>query len=126
MSTENHLKGSAFFPQYFIIGKTDPQYVPIKKQLLDSRPHPIGSSCYFIRAGADSTCICRIKAGNETVLFYEIMNHTLAGISEQEIQEVVLQPSCAAPLPGYFFLTPEIEQKIRTVYSLGSRSSEAS
>jgi hypothetical protein len=36
------------------------------------------------------------------------------GISDEDIREAITRPSNAAPLPGYYYLTPEIERKIGT------------
>jgi hypothetical protein len=48
------------------------------------------------------------------VLFYEIVNHLKMGISDNDIREAITRPSNAASLPGYYYLTPEIERKIGT------------
>ena len=112
--------GQVFSPQYFIISRTEPQYDLIRKHLLDSSPLPHGSSHYFIRAGRDNCCICRIKACNDTVLFYEILNHLRMGISDEDIRNAVACPSCISPLPDYFSLTPEIERKLQAVHRTGN------
>jgi hypothetical protein len=112
MLTEKPAEKNAFSPQYFIINKSEPQYALIKDQLLDSSDIPTGSSHYFIRAAQDDGCICRIRAGNGTVLFYEILNHCSNGILDEEIREVIRDPSCASPLSGYFHLSPKIKEKL--------------
>jgi hypothetical protein len=110
--TKKHTE-STNFPQYFIINKSEPQYELIKKQLLDSPISPVGSSHYFIRAGSDNSCVCRIKAGNGTVLFYEILNHHQEGISDEDIGEALADPINSSPLPGYFYITPKIEERLQ-------------
>lgn len=113
MSTEKPVTENVFSPQYFIISKSEPQYDLLKKQLLDTPHHPVGSSHYFIRAADKKGCVCRIHAGNGTVLFYEVLNHLSEGISNEDIRDAIREPSNASPLPGYFYITPEIEEKLR-------------
>jgi len=115
MSTEKKIPENTFSPQYFIINKSEPQYDLLKNQLLDSSHLPVGSSYYFIRAANEKGCICRIKDGNGPVLFYEILNHLREGIASEDIQDAIRDPSNASPLPGYFYLTPTIEQKLRAL-----------
>jgi hypothetical protein len=96
-----------------MITKTDPQYDLIKSQLLNTAARPLGSSYYFIRADrGENGCICRIKVANGAALFYEIIDHHKEGISDTEISEAVTRSSNATPLPGYYYLTPAIEEKI--------------
>jgi hypothetical protein len=113
MAKEKPVAQNSFSPQYFIINKSEPAYDLIKRQLLDTTRFPAGSSCYFIHADVDKNCICRIRAGNGTVLFYEILNHHREGIPGEDIREALDDPSNACPLPGYFYLTPKIEEKLR-------------
>jgi hypothetical protein len=113
MSKEKSMENTSFSPQYFIIQKTEPSYDLITKQLLDPSGSPAGSSHYFIRADQDKRCICRIRAGNGTVLFYEILNHLRKGVSDEDIREALHNPANACPLPGYYYITPEIEGKLR-------------
>jgi hypothetical protein len=110
-----------YSPQYHLIAGSEPQYELIKKYLLDASPCPIGSPHFIIRAGADTGCICRIRAGNNTVLFYEIIDHRQEGISDGEIRDAVARPSGASPLPGYYYITPEIERKLAAVHGPGYR-----
>ena len=117
MSTEKMVAENVFSPQYFIINKSDLQYDLIRKQLLDTPHRPVGSSHYFIRAVREKGCVCRIKAGNGTVLFYEILNHLQEGISDEDIRDAISEPSNASPLPGYFYLTPKIEEKLQVFLS---------
>lgn len=115
MSSEKNGTDNTFSPQYFIINKSEPQYDLLKKQLLDSPHHPVGSSHYFIRAAREKGCVCRIKPGNGAVLFYEVLNHLQEGISNEDIRDAIREPSNASPLPGYFFITPKIEETLREV-----------
>lgn len=114
MSTEKSDGGGAFSPQYFMITKSEPLYDLIRNQVLASSPHPIGSSYYYVRADADNRCICRIRDGNGSVLFYETLNHRQMGLSDNDISDAVNRPSNASPLAGYYYLTPEIERKMGT------------
>lgn len=115
MLTEKPVEKNTFSPQYFIINRSEPQYELLKNQLLDTPHQPVGSSHYFIRAAKEKGCICRIKPGNGTVLFYEILNHLQEGISNEDIGEALREPSNASPLPGYFYITPKIEEKLKGI-----------
>jgi hypothetical protein len=107
--------GNPFSRQYFMITRSEPQYDLIKNQLLNDTAGLLGSSYYFIKVdGEENGCICRIKAANGAALFYEIIDHRREGISDTEIQEAVTRPSNEAPLPGYYYLTPTMEEKIMT------------
>lgn len=112
MSKEKPVGKNSFSPQYFIINRSEPKYDLIMRQLLDSPRSPAGLSNYFIQADQDKGCICRIRAGNSAVLFYEILNHIRDGISDKDIQDAVRDPSNACPLPGYFYITPKIKEKL--------------
>ena len=112
-STAKPGDGGVLSPQYFIITSSEPQYDLIKEHLLASSPHSTRSSYYFIRAVKDDVCICRIKAGYVCVLFYEIINHLAEGITDEDLREAITRPQSASPLPDYYYLTPEIEKKIR-------------
>lgn len=113
MSTETQSAYATFSPHYCIINRSEPRYDLIRKILLGTRPHANGSSRYFIHATGNNRCICRIRPGNGTVLFYEILDHCREGISGEEIWDAILEPSNASPYPGYFYITPEIERKLR-------------
>jgi hypothetical protein len=113
MLKEKPTAETSFSPQYFIITRAEPKYDLIRTQLLDPSRYPAGSSCYFIHAEQDRRCICRIRAGNGTVLFYEILNHLREGISDADIRDALKNPSNASPLPGYFYVTPKIAEKLQ-------------
>lgn len=113
LSNRKEYTENAFSPQYFVISKSEPRYELIKKQLLDPVHSPVGSSHFFIRSGSDKSCICRIRAGNGSVLFYEILNHLQEGISEEDISEVLTNPENSTLVPGYFYITPDIEKKLQ-------------
>jgi hypothetical protein len=115
MLKETPVGKNSFSPQYFIIHRTEPRFDLIKQHLLDSTTSPAGFSNYFIQADEDKGCICRIRAGNGSVLFYEILNHLRDGISDEDIREAVRDPSNACPLTGYFYVTPKIKEKLHEV-----------
>ena len=98
-----------------MINKSEPKYDLIRTQLLGSSRYPPGSSQYFLCADQDKTCVCRIRDGNGTVLFYEILNHLREGISDEDIRDALQDPANACPLPGYYYLTPTLEEKLREV-----------
>jgi hypothetical protein len=120
MSTEKPVTENTFYPQYFIIPKSEPQYDQIKKHLLDSTHRPAGSSHYFIRAAHEKGCVCRINDGNGTVLFYEILDHLKEGISDEDIRAALRESSNTSPLPGYFHISPKIEQKLHAFQTTDS------
>lgn len=115
MSPQKHLTENLFSPQYVIISKSEPKYELIKKQLLDPSRSSRGYSSYFIRAENNKGCICRIRAGNGTALFYEIMNHSHNGITDEDIQEALRNPENACSLPGYYHITPKIREKLQKI-----------
>jgi hypothetical protein len=120
MPTETPVAMNTFSPHYCIINRSEPQYELIKKHLLNSIPHIPGSSQYFIRAGRGNCCICRIRPGNGTVLFYEILNHCQEGITETAIASAISDPANASPLEGYFYIPETIERKLTEHERIGS------
>lgn len=112
MSSKKEHMENAFSPQYFVISKSEPRYELIKKQLLDPISRVSGSSHFFIRSMSDKSCICRIRAANGSVLFYEILNHLQEGISDEDISEALANSENSTPVPGYFYLTPMLEKKL--------------
>ena len=115
MQKEHQDAERSFTPQYLIISKSESRYALIKKQLLDPVGAMPGVSCYFVRAGQDRGCICRIRAGYGAVMFYEVLDHVAEGITGEEIQKAIRNPAHACPLAGYFYPTPEIEEKLKNV-----------
>jgi len=101
-----------FSPQYFIINKSESQYDLIKKHLLATSHCLEGSSHYFIRTDAENVCLCRIKASNGTILFYEILNQLQVGISDEDIRQALMDPINSSPLPGYYYISPKIREKL--------------
>jgi len=119
-----HLRTS-LSPQYFIINKSEPQYDLLKKQLIDRPHHTIGNSHYFIRSAQENCCVCRIKPGNGTLLFYEILNHIREGIPDEEIRHAALDPANATTLPEYFHITDSIEERLRACNGTGAEQQGA-
>lgn len=105
----------AMTPQYQIITRSESRYQLIKTKLLDTSRFPAGSTCYFVRVYKDTGCICRIRAGTGAVMFYEIINHYLEGITDEDIQEAIRDPANACPLDGYYTITPTIEAKLHNL-----------
>ena len=105
-----------FSPQYFIINNSEPQYALIKKHLLATDRCPDECSHYFIRTDSDNGCVCRIKASNGTILFYEILNHLQEGISDEDIRQAIMDPINSSPIQGYFYIPPKIREKLHTYH----------
>ena len=115
MSAEKSCTGNTLAPQYCMITRSEPQYELIRKLLLEPAGSPAGRSYFFLRGDPEAGCVCRIKDGNGAVLFYEILDHKHEGITDQEIREAMARPTGPSGLPGYYYITPEIEQKLRSV-----------
>lgn len=115
MHQNNQDAERSFTPQYLIISNAESRYALIKKQLLDPIGARPGVSCYFVRAGQDRGCICRIRAGYGAVMFYEVLDHEAEGITNEDIRQAIRNPANACPLAGYFYPTPEIEENLKNV-----------
>jgi hypothetical protein len=114
MSDEKRNTGAVPLPpRYIMLNKSEPPYDLILKQLEHSRSPMIGSSYYYIRAGYEWRCICRITPGHGPVLFHEILDPGHEGISDEDIREAIEQDTHFFTLPGFYGISEGIEKKLR-------------
>jgi len=112
------ISGVAPLPQYIMPDESEPEYELILEQLQDYRNSLIGSSYYYIRATSENGCLCRIVHGGGKIFFHERVDHHKHGISDEDIDESVKRDSGTFSLPGYYPVSPHIEQKLRILYDI--------
>jgi hypothetical protein len=100
-------------PRYIMFNKSEPPYDLILKQLQNAQSPMIGSSYYYIRAGYEWRCLCRITPSSGPVLFHEILNPGQDGISEEDIREAIDQDTHSFTFPGFHRISVEIEKKLQ-------------
>lgn len=100
-------------PRYIMLNKSEPPYDLILRQLQKSQNPMIGSSYYYIRAGYEWRCICRIAPSSGPVLFHEILDPGQDGISDEDIREAIEQDTgFFFTLPGFYRISEVIEKKL--------------
>jgi hypothetical protein len=97
---------------------SEPEYELILEQVQDYRQSLIGNSYYYIRAGDERYCLCRIIHGGGKVFFHELVDHDRHGISNEDIEESVRLDTGSFSLPGYYPISPHVEQKLRVLYDI--------
>ena len=102
-------------PRYIMLNKSEPPYDLILKQLQNSQSPMIGSSYYYIRAGYDWRCLCRITPSSGPVLFHEILDPGQDGISDKDIREAIDQDTRFFTLPGFYQISVEIKKKLQAM-----------
>ena len=112
------ITGMAPLPQYIMPDESEPEYALILEQLQDYRKSLIGSSYYYIRAGDECNYLCRIVHGGGRVFFHELVDHQKHGISDEDIEKSVKKDTGTFTLPGFFPISPHIEQKLRVLYDI--------
>jgi len=105
-------------PHYIMPDESEPEYEIIFEQLQDYHKSMIGSSYYYIRAGDERCCLCRIVHGGGKVFFHELVDHQKHGISDEDIEESVRQDTGSFTLPEHYLISPNIEQKLRILYDI--------
>jgi hypothetical protein len=110
--------GLAPLPQYIMPDESEPEYELILEQMQNYRKSMIGSSYYYIRAGDERSCLCRIVHGGGKVFFHEMVDHHKHGISDDDINESVRLDNGTFSLPGHHSLSPHLEQKLRILYDI--------
>lgn len=108
-------------PRYFLINKSEPRYDLLKSQLLDYSLLPSGASHYFVRAEQESLSLCRIRAGNGTVIFFEILDHEREGITDDDLREACCDKKNASPLPEYYHLSRKINEQLQQYLAIPAR-----
>jgi hypothetical protein len=112
------ISGAAPLPHYVMPDESEPDYELILEQLQDYRKSLIGSSYFYIRAGDDRCCLCRIVHGAGKVFFHEMVDHHKHGISDEDIEESVKFDNGSFSLPGHYHISPRIETKLRVLYDI--------
>jgi len=102
-------------PKYIMFNKSEPPYDLILKQLQNAQSPMTGSSYYYIRAGYEWRCVCRITPTCGPVLFHEILEPGQDGISDEDIREAIEKDTHFFTLPGFYCISGEIEKKLRAV-----------
>lgn len=118
MSKAKKFSGIAPLPYYAMPDASEPPYDLILEQLQDYQNSQIGPSYFYLRAGNDHCCLCRIVYGGGKVFFHEQVDHQKHGISDDDIEDAVRKDTGAFTLPGYYIISPHIEQKLRIVYDI--------
>ena len=110
------ISGMDPLPRYIMPDESEPEYGAILEQLQDHRKSQVGSSYYYVRAGDDRCCLCRIVHGGGKVFFHEMVDHHKHGISDEDIEESLKMDTGSFTLPGHYHISPRIEQKLRALY----------
>ena len=118
MPKVKNITGLAPLPQYIMPDESEPEYELILEQLQDYRKSMIGSSYYYIRAGDERSCLCRIVHGGGKIFFHELMDHRKHGISDEDIDDSIRRDTGSFSLPGYYPISPHVEQKLRILYDI--------
>ena len=105
-------------PRYVMPDESEPDYEIIFEQLQNYRKSLIGKSYYYIRAGDDRCCLCRIVHGGGQVFFHEMVDHRKHGISDEDLEHSVKQDTGTFTLPGHYHISPHVEQKLRALYDI--------
>ena len=116
MPKAKKISGMAPLPQYVMPDASEPEYELILEQLQDYHKSLIGSSYYYIRAGDDRSCLCRIEHGGGRIFFHEMVDHHKHGISDEDIEMAIRRDTGTFALPGYYPVSSHIEQKLRILY----------
>jgi hypothetical protein len=99
-------------PRYIMLNRSEPPYNGILAQLQNSRSPMIESSYYYIRAGYEWRCLCRLSP-NGPVLYHEILDPGEHGISDTDIREAIARDRHSFTLPGFYRISADIEKKLQ-------------
>jgi len=118
MPKAKKISGMAPLPQYIMPDESAPEYELILEQLQEYDNSLIGSSYYYIRGDDENCRLCRILHGGGRIFFHELVDHQKHGISDEDIEESVRRDTGFFTLPGYYPISPHIEQKLRILYDI--------
>jgi len=112
--------GMATLPQYpyDMPDESVSLYELILEQLENYRNCMIGSSHFYIRADEKCHCLCRLVHGGGRIFFHEQVDHRNHGISDEDLKDSVRRDSGSFTLPGYYIISPLVEQKLRVLYDV--------
>jgi hypothetical protein len=117
MSKQTRDTGIAPLPQYVMPDSSEPPYHRIMVEVSKFDRCQIGTSYFYIRACQDRFDLCRIIHGGGSIFFHELVDCEEHGISEDEMEIAAREDAEFPELPGYFVISPHIEQKLRVLYS---------
>jgi hypothetical protein len=118
MPKARKITGMAPLPHYVMPDASEPEYELILEQLQDYRQSLIGNSYYYVKAGDESCCLCRIIHGGGKVFFHELVDYDRHGISDEDIEESVIPDTGSLSLPGNYPISHHVEQKLRVLYGI--------
>ena len=115
MPSAERIMSTYTVPRYIMPDASEPEYEVILEQIQQYRKSQIGSSFYYIRAGEESTLLCRIIPGGGKIFFHEVVDHENHGISDEDIAEAIKGDPGTFTLPGHHHISPLIEKKLRAL-----------
>lgn len=115
MATVQKIGGIEPLPRYIRPDSLIPEYEEILEHLHNYHQSPIGSSYYYIRTEKERKSLCRIVPGVGKVFFHEIVNHEEHGISEDDLEDAIIQNAGSYTTPGYYPISSHIETKLRVL-----------
>jgi hypothetical protein len=108
--------GIAPLPHYAMPDASEPPYPRILEQVQEYEHSLIGSSYFYIRAFRDRFDLCRIVYGGGNIFFHELVDYENHGISDDDMEVSVREDLEFSTLPGFYPISPVIEQKLRILY----------
>jgi hypothetical protein len=108
--------GTVPLPQYAMPDASKPPYDQIMEQVQEYNHCLIGSSYFYIRAYKDQFDLCRIVYGGGSIFFHELVDYQKHSISDEDMEESAREDCEFSTLPGYYPISPLIEQKLRILY----------
>lgn len=94
------------------------RYSEVLKWLSSRQEAFIGSSYYYIRETGGTPVICRLNTYGGTLYSMEVIDHYEYGITDEDIEEVILFQTEEPEIPGHYPLNIHIEKKIRTIMDI--------
>jgi hypothetical protein len=102
-------------PQYIMTDHSMPNYELILEELHNHGKSQVGTSYFYIKKIDDHCSLCRILYGGGKIYFHEVLDHQKHGISDDDIDEVIVQGSQLTALPDHYFISSHIEMKLHTL-----------
>lgn len=102
-------------PQYIMTDHSMPNYELILEELHNHGKSQVGTSYFYIKKIDDRCSLCRILYGGGKIYFHEVLDHQKHGISDDDIDEVIVQGSQLTALPDHYFISSHIEMILHTL-----------
>jgi len=115
MAKAKQICGVESVPRYIMTDHSMPNYELILDELHNQGRSQVGSSYFYIKKGNDSCSLCRLLYGGGKIFFHEVIDHDKHGISDDDIDQVIIQGTALAALPDHYFISPHIEMKLHTL-----------